>query len=104
MDTRHKLVYLASADADILKIVGFHADQVGPDSARKIYQAIREQIAQLQSFPMMGQIHPDPELAVQGYRKLMLTKTYVAVYKAVGGAVIIYRVVNGKTDYSKLLI
>ena len=98
-----KLVYLPTADVDILEIVAFHADQVGPASAREVYNTIKEELGRLRSFPLLGQIHPDPELAAQGYRKLVLTRTYVAVYRVIGSAVTIYRVVNGKTDYSKLL-
>ncbi len=103
MVTKHKLVYLSAAEADILGIVKFHADQVGPVSARKVYETIREGISRLQTFPLSGQLHPDQELAVLGYRKLVLNKTYVAVYKVIDDVVAIYRVVNGVTDYPKLL-
>jgi len=51
----------------------------------------------------MGQTHPDPILAANGYRKLVLTKTYVAVYKVIGDTVYIYAIVNGVTDYPRLL-
>ncbi len=54
-------------------------------------------------FPMTGPPHFDPELAVQGYRKLVLTKTYVAVSPVVDRTVLVYRIVNGATDYPKLL-
>ena len=37
------------------------------------------------------------------YRKLVLTKTYVAVYKMIGDTVYIYAIVNGATDYPRLL-
>lgn len=103
MSIKHKLRYLAAAEADILKIVKFHADKVGPTSAREIYRTIREEIDRLQEFPFIGQVHPDPELAILGYRKLVLNKTYVAVYKLIDDAVMVYRVVNGTTDYPKLL-
>lgn len=103
MGIKHKLSYLTAAEADILKIVKFHADKVGPTSAREIYRTIREEIGRLQEFPLIGQVHPDPELAILGYRKLVLNKTYVAVYKLIDDAVMIYRVVNGTTDYPKLL-
>ena len=99
--TRYELAYLHSAETDILEIVRFHAEQVGPASAREIYRSIREQIMRLQDFPMLGPI--DPELAALNYRKLVLTKTYVAVYRLIDDMVTIYRVVNGKTDYPKLL-
>ena len=103
MGIKHKLRYLAAAEADILKIVKFYADKVGPTSAREIYRTIWEEIGRLQEFPFIGQVHPDPELAILGYRKLVLNKTYVAVYKLIDDAVMIYRVVNGTTDYPKLL-
>ena len=51
----------------------------------------------------MGPLHPDPELAVLGYRKLVLSKIYVAVYRVIGNVVYVYRIVNGTTDYPKLL-
>lgn len=104
MATRHKLVYLPAAEADILDIVKFHAEQVGPVSARKVYETIREGIGRLQTFPLIGQLHPDRELAASGYRKLVLNQTYVAVYKVNDDGVTIYRVVNGVTDYPKLLM
>ena len=37
------------------------------------------------------------------YRKLVLTKTYVAIYKLIGGTVYVYAIVNGTTDYPRLL-
>ena len=103
MAAKYKLIYFAPASEDILKIVDFYAKQAGPVYARKIYSAIKEQLGQLQRFPLMGQLHPDPELAVLGYRKLVLTKTYVAVYRVIDKTVTVYRVVNGKTDYPRLL-
>ena len=61
------------------------------------------QIGRLRDFPLMGQTHPDPLLAKQGYRKLILTHTYVAIYKIIDETVYIYRIVNGRTDYPRLL-
>ena len=103
MRTKHKLLYLSAAEADTVSIVKFHADKVGPTFAREIYETLRGEIGRLQAFPLIGQVHPDPELALLGYRKLVLNRTYVAVYKLFGGGVTVYRVVNGTTDYSKLL-
>lgn len=103
MATKYKLIYLPSSTTDILNIVRFHADKVGPVSARRIYRTIREAISGLQQFPLMGSLHPDPELAALSYRKLVLTKTYVAIYKVNDNVVTIYRVVNGAIDYPKLL-
>ena len=103
MPGRNKLVYLTPAAEDMEEILRYHLEQVGPASARTVYARMRRAIARLAAYPLMGQSHPDPLLAAMGFRKLVLTGTYVAVYKVIEGTVYIYRVVNGKTDYPKLL-
>ena len=103
MPTPYKLVYLTPAEEDFEEIVKYHITEVGAASAKKIYTTMRTEIGRLTDYPMLGQTHPDPILAMQQFRKLVLTKTYVAVYKLIGDTVYIYRIVNGKTDYPKLL-
>ncbi len=103
MPTKTKLVYLTPAISDFDEIVKFHIIQVGVLSARKIYHEMETTINKLMDFPLMGQTHPDRMLAAQGYRKLVLTHTYVAIYKVIDDTVYIYRIVNGKTDYPRLL-
>lgn len=98
-----KLVYLAPAAQDMEEIVKFHIANVGPASARKVYSTMEDAIDRLADYPLLGQTHPDPILAENGFRKLVLTKTYVAVYKVIDDTVYIYRIVNGRTDYPRLL-
>ena len=101
--TKSKLVYLPSAQHDFEEIVKYHITEAGTPYARKIYATMKTAINRLRDFPLMGQTHPDPILAANGYRKLVLTKTYVAVYKVIGDTVYIYTIVNGATDYPRLL-
>ena len=103
MPTKTKLVYLTPAMHDMEEIVKYHLTQAGIASARRIYDLMKKEIGKLASYPLMGQIHPDPILAAEGYRKLVLTDTYVAIYKIIDGTVFIYHVVNGRTDYPRLL-
>lgn len=103
MPQRAEIVYLRPALEDMEEIVKFHINEVDPASARKIYADMRSKLGLLADFPLMGQTHPDPVLAQAGCRKLVLTRTYVAVYRIIDGVVTIYRVVNGKTDYPRLL-
>lgn len=103
MPTRCKLIYLAPASHDFQEIVKFHAANVGVQSARKAYVMMRTRLERLRDFPLMGQTHPDPLLAAQCFRKLVLNQTYVAIYKVEGDTVYIYRIVNGAMDYPKLL-
>lgn len=94
---------LNAAWRDIDKITDFYLKNVGVDSARHIAETILDGVEKLAEFPLMGPIHPDQELAALGYRKLVLTKTYVTVYRMIDSTVYIYRIVNGTTDYPKLL-
>ena len=103
MPTKFNLEYLAPAASDFEEIVKYHITQVGVPSARKIYTLMETTISKLADFPLLGQIHPDPLLASQGYRKLVLNQTYVAIYKIIDNTGYIYRIVNGKTDYPRLL-
>ena len=103
MPQRAEIIYLRPALEDMEEIVKFHISKVDPASTREIYADMRHKLGLLADFPLMGQTHPDPVLAQSGYRKLVLTRTYVAVYRIIDGVVTIYRVVNGKTDYTRLL-
>lgn len=103
MPQRADVVYLRPALEVMEEIVKFHISEVGSASAREIYADMRRKFGLLADFPLMGQTHPDPVLAQAGYRKLVLTRTCVAVYRIIDGVVTIYRVVNGKTDYPRLL-
>lgn len=100
---KNRLVYLAPAREDILDIARYHLEKVGVNSAREITEKIESTINRLTQFPLMGQTHPDNVLAESGYRKLVITSTYVCVYKVIDEIIYIYRIVNGKTDYPKLL-
>lgn len=94
---------LDAAWRDIDKITDFHLENVGADSAQRIADTILDGVEKLAKFPLMGPTHPDPELAALDYRKLVLTKIYVAVYRVIDSTVYVYRIVNGTTDYPKLL-
>ena len=102
-EEREKMFYLPPAQHDFEEIAKYHITEAGTPYARKIYSTMKTTINRLRDFPLMGQTHPDPILAANGYRKLVLTKTYVAVYKVIGDTVYIYAIVNGATDYPRLL-
>ena len=103
MPTKVNLEYLAPAVSDFEEIVKYQITQLGAPYARKIYNAMESGINRLSEFPLLGQTHPDPLLAFQGFRKLVLTDTYVDIYKIIYNTVYVYRIVNGKIDYPKLL-
>lgn len=101
---KSRIIYLESAKVDILSIAGFHLEKVGSQSTRKITDTMIGSIDRLASFPLMGPIHPDPVLSARGYRKLVTMEPYVCIYKVFPDAITIYRIVNGATDYPRLLM
>jgi len=98
-----RIEFLTAALRDIDAIADFHLEKVGKASAESITDYILDSIAALADFPFMGPLHPDPVLSANGFRKLVLNQTYVAVYKVIDGVVYIYRIVNGALDYPRLL-
>lgn len=98
----YKVEILLAAWQDIDKIADFHMKMVGATSAQRITDKILDTLERLGSFPYMGAQHSDPELARRDFRKV-ICGDYVCVYKLIGSSVFVYRVVNGKTDYPKLL-
>lgn len=103
MPTKTELVYLAPAQSDFEEIVKYHITEVGVASARAISTAMETAIGRLVEFPLMGQTHPDAILAAAGFRKLVLSRTYVAIYKIIDNTVYIYRIVNARSNYPRLL-
>lgn len=101
---KSKLFFLEPAKEDIMNIAAYHLEKAGPVSAKKITDIIIEAIDRLSSFPLIGQKHPDPVLAAKGYRKLVAAESYVCIYRVFQDTIYIYRIVNGATDYPKLLI
>lgn len=100
---RNKLIYLAPAREDVLDIARYHLEKAGVNSVRNITEEMEKNINRLTEYPLIGQTHPDPVLAENGYRKLVVTSSYVCIYKVLDDGIYVYRIVNGKTDYPKLL-
>ena len=97
-----QLVILTPAWRDIDRISDLHLMLVGPKSAEEITDKLLDTIALLAEQPYMGALHPDPFLAGHQYRKLICGK-YVCIYKVIDQTVYVYRIVDGRTDYPKLL-
>ena len=97
-----QLVILTPAWEDIDRISDLHLMLVGPSSAEEITDKLLDTIALLAEQPYMGALHPDAFLAQHQYRKL-ICGNYVCIYKVISQTVYVYRIVDGRTDYPKLL-
>lgn len=100
---KSRIVYLEPVKDDVLSIAGLHLEKVGSQSTRKITDTMIGSIDRLATFPLMRPIHRDPVLSARGYRKLVTTEPFVCIYKVFQDAITIFRIVNGATDYPRLL-
>ena len=91
-----------------------HPQGIDPDIAilqqpvRNIYLAataamcLFDALDRLEQFPYLGSLHPDQVLAAMEYRRIV-TGNYVCVYRVIDHKIVVYRIVNGATDYPRFL-
>ena len=96
----YHLQFLRSAVDDLDRIADYHLQMVGAASAERITDQLLDAVERLEKYPYLGSLHPDPVLASMEYRRIVTGK-YVCVYKVIDQAIVIYRIVNGVTDYPK---
>ena len=99
---KFQITFLTPAWRDLDQISDLHLMLAGPQSAEKITDQLLETIGLLAEYPYMGAVHPDPVLSQNQFRKV-ICGNYVCVYKVINDTVYIYRIVDGRTDYPKLL-
>ena len=102
MAKRFKLEILAPARSQMHEIARLHLELVEPASARKITDKIKHSLGNLTTHPHMGATFPDSELKREGYRKLICGQ-YLCVYRLIGETVFVYHIVDGRTNYQRLL-
>ena len=98
---QHKMEILAAARGEILEIARLHFELVGPNSARKITNAIKNSLGNLRTHPLMGTMPDDIDLRQKGYRKLVCGN-YLCFYRIIGETVVVYHIADGRTDYKLL--
>lgn len=96
----YHLQFLRDAVDDLDRIADYHLQMVGAASAERITNQILDTVEHLEKYPYLGSLHPDPVLASMEYRRIV-SGNYVCVYKVIDQTVVIYRIVNGVTDYPK---
>lgn len=102
MTARIKLKILAPAQRELEEIARIHLQLVGPESARKITDRIYAALENLQMHPKLGIVARDKWLAQEGYRTLVCGP-YLCFYRPIGGTVFVYHIVDGRTNYPRLL-
>jgi len=99
---KYKLEILAPARSEMHEIARLHLELVGPVSARMITDKIKHSLENLTTHPHMGATFPDSELKREGYRKL-ICGNYLYVYRLIGETVFVYHIIDGRTNYQRLL-
>jgi plasmid stabilization system protein ParE len=102
MDNRYRLELLAPAQRELEEIARAHLELVGPLSARKITDRIYSALEKLRTYPELGIACRDKQLATAGYR-MLICGNYLCFYRRIAAIVFICHIVDGRTDYPKLL-
>lgn len=98
----YNLELLASAWRELDEISALYLNLSGPKSAKTITDKILDTLEHLKSNPLMGSELTHKPLAGQGYRKLVCGY-YLCFYKVIANNVIVYHVVDGRTNYPKIM-
>lgn len=88
---------LSSAWEDLSDIADYQISYAGPDAAEAVTDGVLDTIALLETMPLLGPLHHDPVLQVQGYRKLLCGQ-YVCVYRVLDGVPTVYRIFYSRRD------
>lgn len=97
---KFRVEILPLAWQDLNNIADYHLQMAGKSSAEKITNRILDYLEKLQSFPLIGSIHPDPVLSKMEYRKI-LCGDYICIYRLIDKSVYIYRILHQSTNYPK---
>lgn len=95
------LEILPPAQTELEEIARVHMALSGPQSARKITDAIYDAMEQLTRFPLSGPSIRDDQLGAAGYRYILANK-YLVIYRLLKDTVVIYHIAHGSSDYPKL--
>lgn len=92
---------LPSAWEDLKRIEDWYLINFSAESAEKVSNGILNAIDRLAMFPDSGSPMPDGWLNAQGYR-MVISKSYVAIYRKIDMDVYVYHIANTKAEYTKL--
>lgn len=100
----YSLDYLLAAKNDIAEIGSMFVMLGNINGAARIRGKIKKAAELIQAMPYIGVSVHDPKLAKAGFR-MYIIENYLMLYKVFEEEkkVLIYRVVNGKTDYPTLM-
>ena len=102
MENHYKLELLLPAQRELEEIARVHLALVGPVSARRTTDRIYSALKKLETHPNLGVVCRDKQLASAGYR-MLVCGNYLCFYRQIGIVVFVYHIVDGRSDYPKLI-
>lgn len=99
---KYQLELLRPAQHELEKIALVHTVLAGVESARKITDRIFRALEHLQSHLPMGVECGDEILRWAGYR-MLICGHYLCIYRLLGKTIFVYHIVDGRTNYPRLL-
>jgi plasmid stabilization system protein ParE len=100
--SKYKLELLMPAQCEMDEIALRHLKLVGQNSARNILKHIYSSLEALLTHPQLGIAVDNKFLRQQGYRKL-ICGNYLCFYRLIGDTIFVYHVLDGRSDYPRLL-
>jgi plasmid stabilization system protein ParE len=101
MPDKYILRYLPAADADLVEIVDFIA-QDSPKRALSYLEKLDKRIALLEQHPELGRVPRHPKLREDGYR-VLIVESYLVFYIIRGPIIEIHRVLHGSRNLDQLI-
>jgi toxin ParE1/3/4 len=101
MPDKYTLRYLPAADADLVEIFDFIA-QDSPNRALSYLEKLDKRIGSLEQHPKLGRVPRHPGLREYGYR-VLIVESYLVFYIVCGQTIEIHRVVHGSRNLDHLI-
>jgi len=98
---KFKVELLKPAWDDLDNIAAYYTIEAGPDTAKKITDKIITSLKRLSAFPFSGSYPPDDGMRKNGF-KMVVSGSYISVYRIAGKIVYIYHIFHGSRDYAGL--
>ena len=99
--SKYTLRLLQAAEDDFQEIITYIALD-SPSAAEAVADKIEKSLSTLSTYPFLGKIPPEEELANMGYRFLVV-QNYLIFYTIEGHTLWIHRILHGARDYLGLL-
>ena len=98
---KYTIRLLKAAEEDFKEIITYIALD-HPSAAEAIAEKIERSLSNLSTYPLMGKIPNEEELATIGYRFLVV-QNYLIFYTIEDHTIWVHRIIHGARDYLSLL-